>query len=156
MSLLVATSDTGLQDFGRQILEEHFSDYGPVLLASDSNSAIQLALTQQPDLILLTVGLPASGLHVARTIWNERAETKIIFWALIAEEASIREVMHILPPNAVYGYLLRTIGKEDLINSIRSVLVGNQHRLLDYNVLMDEIEQLNQWLEEHKEATNSQ
>jgi two-component system, cell cycle response regulator DivK len=56
-------------ELNRDLLVQIFEDAYEIRLASDGEKAIELAATEQPDLILMDIGLPGlSGLEAVREI----------------------------------------------------------------------------------------
>jgi DNA-binding NarL/FixJ family response regulator len=67
-----------------------------------------------------------NGIEAARTIWRERAETRILFWSNYADEAYVRGVSRIVPNGAAYGYVLKSTSEERLKLALRSIFIENQ------------------------------
>jgi DNA-binding NarL/FixJ family response regulator len=67
-----------------------------------------------------------NGIEAARTIWRERADTKILFWSNYADEAYVRGVSRIVPEGATYGYVLKSTSDERLKLALRSVFLESQ------------------------------
>jgi CheY-like chemotaxis protein len=61
MSILLAEGNLTHRHFARQLLDQHFPDYGPVLEVADGASAVQRALTERPRLVVVDMDLP--GIH---------------------------------------------------------------------------------------------
>ncbi len=115
MSILLAESNPTHRHFARQLLDQHFPDYGPVLEVADGASAVQRALTERPGLLV-----------VARQIWAHAPDVKIIFWAQFADETCMRQTFHLIPPETVYGYLLKSASAEQFVHTVRGVLIEEQ------------------------------
>ncbi len=115
MSILLAESNPTYRHFARQLLDQHFPDYGPVLEVADGASAVQRALTERPGLLV-----------VARQIWAHAPDVKIIFWAQFADETRIRQTFRLIPPHTVYGYLLKSASAEQFVHTVRGVLIEEQ------------------------------
>jgi DNA-binding NarL/FixJ family response regulator len=113
MSILLTESNPTHRHFARQLLDQHFPDYGPVLEVADGASAVQRALTERPGLLVVDMDLPGMhGVEVARQIWAHAPDVKIIFWAQFADETCIRQTFRLIPPHTVYGYLLKSASAE--------------------------------------------
>jgi two-component system cell cycle response regulator DivK len=64
-------------ELNRDLLVQIFEDAYEIEVAADGEAAVEMALTKQPDLILMDIGLPGlSGLDAVRAI---RAGTDGIF-----------------------------------------------------------------------------
>src|SRR5205823_11088949 len=48
MSILLAEGNPTHRHFARQLLDQHFPDYGPVLEVTDGSAVVQRALTERP------------------------------------------------------------------------------------------------------------
>jgi DNA-binding NarL/FixJ family response regulator len=127
MSVLLAEGDPAHRRFARQLFEQHFPDAGPVLEATDGASAVQMALTERPELLLVDMDLPGGhGVEVARQIWARAPDTKIIFWAQFADETCMRQTFRLIPPETVYGYLLKSASADQFVHTVRGVLIEEQ------------------------------
>jgi two-component system cell cycle response regulator DivK len=66
-------------DLNRDLLVQIFEDAYDIELASDGETAVEIASARQPDLILMDIGLPGlSGLEAVRAIRGTGAGTPII------------------------------------------------------------------------------
>jgi two-component system cell cycle response regulator DivK len=66
-------------DLDRDLLVQIFEDSYELETAADGESAVELAASASPDLILMDVGLPGmSGLHAARVIRAGGAQFPIV------------------------------------------------------------------------------
>jgi DNA-binding NarL/FixJ family response regulator len=127
MSILVAEGNPTHRHFARQLLEQHFPDAGPVREVADGAAAIQRALTEQPALLVVDMDLPqVHGVDVARQIWAQAPDMKIIFWAHSADETCMRQTFRLIPPDTVYGYLLKSASADQFVHTVRGVLLEEQ------------------------------
>ncbi|WP_045392309.1 response regulator transcription factor [Falsirhodobacter sp. alg1] len=67
-----------------------------------------------------------NGIDAARTIWSRKPETRILFWSNYADEAYLRGISRIVPPNSAYGYVLKTASSSRLKLALRAVLLEGQ------------------------------
>jgi CheY-like chemotaxis protein len=66
-------------ELNRDLLVQIFEDSYDTLVAADGQAAVQLALSEQPDLILMDIGLPGlSGLDAVRAIRARSLNVPII------------------------------------------------------------------------------
>ena len=127
MTILIAEDMAFQRDYLRAIITDNFVDAGPVIEASDGNSAVELALKHHPALAVFDIKLPGlSGVKAARQIWAQLRLSRIIFWSQYKDEIYIRELAHIVPGETVYGYVLKSSTDEKLIAALRAVLVDEQ------------------------------
>jgi DNA-binding NarL/FixJ family response regulator len=127
MSMLLAEGNPTLRRFARQLLEQHFPDAGPVLEVAAGASAIQRALAERPALLVVDMDLPGvHGVDVARRVWAQAPDMKIIFWAQSADETCMRQTFRLIPPDTVYGYLLKSASADQFVHTVRGVLLEEQ------------------------------
>lgn len=95
--------------------------------ASDGGEGERLAREARIDNIVMDLEMsPRNGIEAARTIWHSRPETRILFWSNYADEANVRGISRIVPPEAVYGYLLKSASVDRLKLVLRSVFIEEQ------------------------------
>ena len=127
MSILLAEGNPTHRHFARQLLDQHFPDYGPVLEVADGAAAVQRALHERPALVVVDMDLPGMhGVEVARQIWAQAPDMKLIFWAQSADETCMRQTFHLIPPETVYGYLLKSASADQFVHTVRGVLIEEQ------------------------------
>jgi DNA-binding NarL/FixJ family response regulator len=75
----------------------------------------------------MDIDLPgAHGVETARQIWSQELGIKIVFWAQSADETCVRQIFRLIPPEAVYGYVLNSASEDQFVHTVRSVLVDDQ------------------------------
>jgi DNA-binding NarL/FixJ family response regulator len=91
--------------------------------ASDGLDAVQKAEEQQPDLIVLDLGLPRlNGLEVARRIRKLRPECKILF---VSQESSADVAQETLRAGGL-GYVVKANAASELVAAVEAVLQGRK------------------------------
>ena len=143
MLVMIAENDGLHRTFARRTVEQLWPGDVEVIEASDGEDAINLAAERDPPHVVLDLQMPkATGIEVARAIWNRRAGTHILFWSNFADEAYVRGVARIVPPGSVYGYVLKSATEEGMRSALRGVfreghciidreIRGIQHRVQD-------------------------
>jgi DNA-binding NarL/FixJ family response regulator len=143
MLVMIAENDGLHRTFARRTVEQLWPGDVEVIEASDGEDAISLAAERDPPHVVLDLQMPkATGIEVARAIWNRRAGTHILFWSNFADEAYVRGVARIVPPGSVYGYVLKSATEEGMRSALRGVfreghciidreIRGIQHRVQD-------------------------
>jgi DNA-binding NarL/FixJ family response regulator len=127
MTVLIAEDMSFQRDYLRSIITENFAEAGPVIEASDGDTALELALKHRPMIAVLDIKLPGlSGVKAARQIWSEQKLARIIFWSQYKDEIYIRELARVVPAETVYGYVLKSSTDEKLIAALRAVLIDEQ------------------------------
>lgn len=125
--VLIAENDPVHRAFIRAAIER--SNLGPVevLEAADGGAALELARRHRPGRIVLDLQMPVmSGVDAARRIWHEQPRTRILFWSNYADEAYVRGLTRIVPPEAGYGYLLKSASAERFRQAIDGVFLHDQ------------------------------
>lgn len=93
-----------------------------VAQAADGEVALQHALVNRPDIILMDVNLPnANGLRVTRRILNELPETKVI---ILTGYDDAEQVFHALRIGAA-AYCSKDIPPEGLLSTVYAVHNGS-------------------------------
>jgi DNA-binding NarL/FixJ family response regulator len=143
MLVMVAEDDGLHRAFVRTTIEHLWPGDVEVIEAGSGDVAIDLAQRREPPYVVLDLQLPkATGIEVARSIWNRRADTHILFWSNFADESYVRGVARIVPPGTVYGYVLKSASEEGMRSALRGVFAeghciidrevrGIQHRVQD-------------------------
>lgn len=143
MLVMIAENDGLHRTFARRTVEQLWPGDVEVIEASDGEDAINLAAEREPPHVVLDLQMPkATGIEVARAIWNRSAGTHILFWSNFADEAYVRGVARIVPPGSVYGYVLKSATEEGMRSALRGVfrdghciidreIRGIQHRVQD-------------------------
>ena len=99
------------------------SDLEVIAQAADGLEAVRKAQEQQPDLILLDIGLPSlNGIEAARRIREVSPMSKILF---VSADRSTEIVVEALSTGAA-GYLAK-LDAFDLSNAVEAVLQGKRY-----------------------------
>ena len=92
-----------------------------VSLASDGLEAVEQAREQQPDVILLDIGLPGlNGIEAARRIRRVAPQSKILFLSQYDTWATAREALR----TGATGYIVKTDAALELVRGLWSVWSG--------------------------------
>jgi two-component system, NarL family, response regulator NreC len=104
----------------RKILEEQ-KDWTVVAEASDGREAVRQALSLQPDVVVLDIGMPLlNGIEATRQIARRFTSINILILSMHAEEAYITQAMKA----GARGYLLKDSADTDLIRAVVAVAAG--------------------------------
>lgn len=127
MSILIAEDNTIQRQYLANLYAQAFATYEPIESVADGAAAVEYARTHKFDLIVLDIQMPQkNGIQAAREIWKSDPRARILFWSQFKDEIYLRELGRIVPPDTVYGYLLKTASDEQLISAARAVLVDEQ------------------------------
>ena len=101
--------------------------------AADAAAAVHCAVLEQPDVCLLDVRMPGSGLAAAWEIGARLPEAKIVMLSVSEEDSDLFAALH----GGASGYLLKTMSLERLPDTLAGVCAGEaaMHRSLMARVL---------------------
>ena len=127
MTILIAEDNAIQREYLAQLYTARFPEYAPVCTAAEGSEAVVQARTLAPALIVLDIQMPGkNGIQAAREIWKHDPAARILFWSQFKDEIYLRELGRIVPPETVYGYLLKTASEEQLVSAARAVLIDEQ------------------------------
>jgi DNA-binding NarL/FixJ family response regulator len=110
------------RSYVRRILEE-YSEWEVIGEAADGLAGFQMALEQQPDLILLDIGLPElNGIDVAHQLVTMVPPPKIIF---VTSHTAADVVQAALSAGAM-GYVVKWDANRELLRAMKAVMAGKQ------------------------------
>ncbi len=117
MRILIA-DDHGIVRAGIRLLLERQADLHVVAEASDGLEALEMALSERPDLCILDVGMPRmTGLQAAREIRSHLAQSKVLILSMHDDEHYLFEALEA----GASGYVLKQEADQDLVGAIRAV-----------------------------------
>ncbi|MBW6512290.1 MAG: response regulator transcription factor [Desulfuromonadaceae bacterium] len=95
--------------------------------ASNGAVALELALAHEVPLVISDIQMPElNGIDFAHALWEKRPAARIIFWSQFKDEMYVRALAKSVPPETVYGYVLKSSDKERIENAVRTVLLDEQ------------------------------
>lgn len=90
---------------------------------TDGDTAIDIAIEQKPDLILLDVSLgQVSGVDIARKLKQRWQEARVIAVSAHASSVYVRGMINA----GASGYMLKDNGPKEIVNAITTVMQGGQ------------------------------
>jgi len=93
---------------------------------SDGQSALDAALKLKPQLVFLDIKMPQlSGIKAAEQILQQLPETGVIILSNFADEIYVRQLWKIVPPNGVFGYVLKNASNKQVVEAAKAVLSGD-------------------------------
>lgn len=127
MKTLIVEDNTAQREHVERLVRERLPQALPLQTIADGSQALNEARKAGPELLLLDIQLPGlNGIEVARALWKERPETRIVFWSQFKDEIYVRRLAQIVPPETVYGYVLKSSPDEKLVQAVRAVLLDEQ------------------------------
>jgi len=105
----------------RTFLAEVLQDYDPITTAS-AKEAFSAINNQDEPWIVTDIQMPdINGIELARKIWEDYPTARILFWSHHSDETYVRELAKLIPPETVYGYVLKNNPTETLIRAADAV-----------------------------------
>ncbi len=126
--LKILVAEDNPKDF--EFLEQLFGEWDqPHLLEHAHNGmvALELAIKHTQPLVVSDIQLPElNGIEFARALWQQKPDARIVFWSQFKDEMYVRALARIVPPETVYGYILKSNTRERIASAIRTVLLEDQ------------------------------
>jgi len=110
----------------REFLVDHLEDFH-LILTEEPAQAIELALKTDTPNIITDLQMPQmNGVTLAKKIWQQQKNAKILFWSNYGDETYIRSLIKIIPQQTVYGYILKDNTSERLTKAVKAVFKDEQ------------------------------
>jgi DNA-binding NarL/FixJ family response regulator len=88
--------------------------------AADAETGIELALSEEPDICLVDIGIPGGGIHATREIARHLPETAIVMLTASSDHADLIDAVRA----GAAGYLLKGMDPERVAHALQGVLAG--------------------------------
>jgi DNA-binding NarL/FixJ family response regulator len=109
----------------RLLREEDFT--GEIERADNGLAALKMAAQVERPLVISDIQMPEmNGIDFARALWDKRPLARIVFWSQYKDEMYVRALLRIVPPETVYGYVLKSNPRDRIAAAIRTVLIDEQ------------------------------
>lgn len=126
MLKILLVDDHEVVRLGIKALLSNYPEYEVVTEAANADEAVQKAHEYEPDVIIMDIRLPGkSGIDATREIMDDLPDTKVIMLTSFAEDDLLFDAINA----GAYGYILKQIGSDDLINALGTI--GRGEALLD-------------------------
>lgn len=77
-------------------------------LTDSAKKALEIARQVDKPFLISDLQMPEmNGIELAKQLWQEQPEARILFWSHYGDETYIRSLAQIIPEETVYGYLLK-------------------------------------------------
>ncbi len=120
LRILIGDDHTLMRHGVRKIIEER-ADWEVVAEASNGREAVNEAVAQSPDVVLLDVGMPQlNGIEATRQIVKRLPHARVLILSMHSDEAYVSQSMRA----GAAGYLLKDSAGEDLVRAIAAVAAG--------------------------------
>jgi DNA-binding NarL/FixJ family response regulator len=88
--------------------------------AADADGAVDAALREQPDVCLLDIHMPGSGINAARSITRELPDTRVVMLTVSRDDEDLFEALRA----GASGYLLKDMDPDRVPFALEGVLAG--------------------------------
>jgi two-component system, NarL family, nitrate/nitrite response regulator NarL len=96
------------------------SEFEIVGEAETAEDAIELARRESPEILLLDLGIPGSGLKAAGTVTASYPSTRVVILTSSSDEENVEAAMKA----GARGYILKGVGGRELTRILREVMAG--------------------------------
>lgn len=122
LSLLVAEDNPRDREFLETVLAGH-----DALFFDNGSEALEQAARRESPLLISDLQMPGlNGIDLAQALWRARPQARIVFWSQFDDEMYIRALARIIPPETVYGYVLKSNPSEVLQRAVSAVFCDSQ------------------------------
>ena len=119
--LLVADDHELLLDGLRRLLEPDFEVTGMV---ADGRAAVAAYEQLRPDVLLLDIGMPGlNGIEAARQVKRAFPDARVVFVTMQTDRVYVEEAFRA----GASGYVVKQAAAGDLIEALRTVLLGRRY-----------------------------
>jgi len=110
-----------------ETLFRSFAQETRVTRAHNGLLALEMALEREFPLVVSDIQMPElNGIDFAKALWERRPAARIILWSQYKDEMYVRALARIVPPETVYGYILKSNPRERIASAIQTVLFEEQ------------------------------
>ena len=95
--------------------------------ATSGEQGLQFAGAETEPFVISDIQMPVlNGIDFARSLWQQRPAARILFWSQYDDEMYVRSLAKIVPPDTLYGYILKSNPSEVIEKAISAVFVESQ------------------------------
>nr|WP_320115161.1 response regulator transcription factor [uncultured Desulfuromonas sp.] len=127
VKIIIAEDNPKDFEFLEHLLSEHLQQSFQISRASNGEDALKMALDCEQPLVISDIQMPEmNGIDFAKSLWDQKPQARIIFWSQFKDEMYVRSLLRIVPPETVYGYILKSNTKERIAGAVVTVLIDEQ------------------------------
>lgn len=110
----------------RSFLLEALGCYTPTI-AINGQEALDACLHESAPWVVTDIQMPQmNGIELARQLWQRQPAARILFWSQYSDETYVRKLTKIVPPETVYGYILKNNPADVLLRASQAVFNEDQ------------------------------
>jgi DNA-binding NarL/FixJ family response regulator len=105
----------------REFLGNALPDY-QITFTTNGRDALEAAKQYKEPWVISDLQMPEmNGIQLATQLWHARPEARIVFWSQHQDEMYVRALAEIIPPETVYGYVLKSNPSDILSKAVDAV-----------------------------------
>ena len=110
----------------RSFLLEVLARYVPVIV-TNGQEALDACADEPEPWIVTDIQMPGlNGVELARHIWARQPAARLLFWSQHSDETYVRALSKTVPPETVYGYVLKNNSAEIVVRAAWAVFEEDQ------------------------------
>lgn len=122
LSIVIAEDNPRDMDYLCQQLSGH-----QLLRAATGQEALDKALDLDEPNVISDIQMPGmNGIDLASRLWQQRPAARIVFWSQYRDESYVRSLSRMIPPDTVYGFVLKDNPTDTVRRAIHAVFFDNQ------------------------------
>ena len=126
IDILIAEDNPKDYEFLEQLLKG-WEEPVNIIRAPNGKAALEIGSVRRNPLVISDIQMPEmNGIDFAKRLWEQQPQSRIVFWSQFKDEMYVRALVKIVPPETVYGYILKSSPKERIDSAIRTVLLDEQ------------------------------
>jgi len=126
MSILIVDDEERDRTWLKNLLLNHLGKDLSIVEGQDGAQAVELSQKHKPSLVFLDIKMPnLSGIKAAEQILKDLPETGVIMLSNFSDEVYVRQLWKVVPPNGVFGYVLKSASDEQVVEAARAVMSGD-------------------------------
>jgi len=125
--IIIAEDNPKDFEFLEQLLADCEEAKFSIARAPNGQAALEMALEVENPLVISDIQMPElNGIDFARALWDQKPQARIVFWSQFKDEMYVRSLLKIVPPETVYGYILKSNTKSRIASAVVTVLIDEQ------------------------------
>jgi len=113
LSIIIAEDNARDREFLQNALAHH-----DLQIAENGQEALAMAHGRTKVNIVSDIQMPQlNGIELGRRVWHENKDARIVFWSQFRDEIYLRSLKEIIPPQTVYGYVLKSNTSDVLVQA---------------------------------------
>jgi DNA-binding NarL/FixJ family response regulator len=122
--ILIADDVAALRAHLSSLLRDTLAGPPKIFEAASGLEALEVFRAHRPGMVVMDISMPEmNGITAAQRIWAASPATRILFCSQFDNDAYVRALAKIVPPEAVHGYAIKGASDDKLRHAIRTVFV---------------------------------